>query len=119
MKAKLLSSCVAMALALTATSASAVNFNGYFRSGVGVSTDGKMQTANKQLVGRLGKILGPLINEIPPKVGSRKPADLARQALLLRWQTAADEAERTALLTETRAAMEKAPADEGAARFGE
>lgn len=54
MKAKLLSSCVAMALALTATSASAVNFNGYFRSGVGVSTDGKMQTANKQLVGRLG-----------------------------------------------------------------
>lgn len=38
-----------------------------------------------------------------------------REALLLRWQTAADEAERTALLTETRAAMEKAPADEGAA----
>jgi phytoene dehydrogenase-like protein len=32
----------------------------------------------------LGKVLGPLITEIPPKVGSRKPADLARQALLLR-----------------------------------
>lgn len=38
-----------------------------------------------------------------------------REALLLRWQTAADEAERAALLAETRAAMEKAPADEGAA----
>jgi phytoene dehydrogenase-like protein len=32
----------------------------------------------------LGKVLGPLIAEIPPKLGSRKPADLARQALLLR-----------------------------------
>ncbi len=32
----------------------------------------------------LGKVLGPLIAEIPPKLGSRKPVDLARQALLLR-----------------------------------
>ena len=39
----------------------------------------------------LGKILGPLINEIPPKVGSRRPADLARQALLLRRLTDVDE----------------------------
>ena len=54
MKAKILATSVAMALALTATSASAVTFSGYFRSGVGVSTDGKMQTANKQVVGRLG-----------------------------------------------------------------
>ena len=54
MKAKMLTTSVAMALALTATSASAVTFSGYFRSGVGVSTDGKMQTANKQVVGRLG-----------------------------------------------------------------
>ncbi len=32
----------------------------------------------------LGRILGPLLSEIPPKVGSRRPADLARQAWLLR-----------------------------------
>ena len=42
MKAKILATSVAIALALTATSASAANFTGYFRSGVGVSTDGKM-----------------------------------------------------------------------------
>ena len=40
MKAKLLSASVAMALAMTATAASAVDFHGYFRSGVGVSNDG-------------------------------------------------------------------------------
>ncbi len=32
----------------------------------------------------LGAVMGPLLSEIPPKVGSRKPGDLARQALLLR-----------------------------------
>ncbi len=32
----------------------------------------------------LGAVMGPLLSEIPPKVGSHKPADLARQALLLR-----------------------------------
>jgi phytoene dehydrogenase-like protein len=32
----------------------------------------------------LAKILGPLLDEIPPKLGSKRPADLARQALLLR-----------------------------------
>jgi phytoene dehydrogenase-like protein len=31
----------------------------------------------------IGKVLGPLLGDIPPKVGSRRPADLARQALLL------------------------------------
>ena len=31
----------------------------------------------------IGKVLGPLLSDIPPKVGSRRPADLARQALLL------------------------------------
>ena len=35
-------------------------------------------------MGRLGKILGPMLADIPPALGSRKPADLARQALLLR-----------------------------------
>ena len=53
----------------------------------------------------LGKILGPLINEIPPKLGSRKPADLARQALLLRRLTDVDQrkaVDLTRLLTEQR-----------------
>jgi phytoene dehydrogenase-like protein len=33
---------------------------------------------------RLGAILGPLLGDIPPALGSRRPAELARQALLLR-----------------------------------
>jgi phytoene dehydrogenase-like protein len=32
----------------------------------------------------LGAILGPLLDEIPPRLGSRRPADLWRQGLLLR-----------------------------------
>jgi phytoene dehydrogenase-like protein len=32
----------------------------------------------------LGRILGPLLGRIPPKLGSRRPADLLRQAGLLR-----------------------------------
>ncbi len=39
----------------------------------------------------IGKVLGPLLADIPPKVGSRKPADLARQALLLRKLKGVDE----------------------------
>jgi phytoene dehydrogenase-like protein len=35
-------------------------------------------------MGRLGKILGPMLADIPPALGSRRPADLARQALMLR-----------------------------------
>jgi phytoene dehydrogenase-like protein len=33
---------------------------------------------------RLGAILGPLLDEIPPRLGSRRPLDLWRQGLLLR-----------------------------------
>ena len=33
---------------------------------------------------RLAAVLGPMLTEIPPRLGSRRPADLARQALLLR-----------------------------------
>ncbi|GAA4502295.1 maltoporin [Pseudaeromonas paramecii] len=54
MKAKLLSATVAMALAMTATTASAVDFHGYFRSGVGVSQDGSTQSWMIPYVGRLG-----------------------------------------------------------------
>ncbi len=32
----------------------------------------------------LGRKLGPLLDEIPPRLGSKRPADLARQAALLR-----------------------------------
>ncbi|HEY7858329.1 MAG TPA: NAD(P)/FAD-dependent oxidoreductase [Candidatus Nanopelagicales bacterium] len=32
----------------------------------------------------MAKVLGPLLGDIPPKLGSRRPGDLARQALLLR-----------------------------------
>ena len=33
---------------------------------------------------RLGAVLGPLLAQIPPRLGSRQPADLMRQGLLLR-----------------------------------
>jgi phytoene dehydrogenase-like protein len=33
---------------------------------------------------RIGAILGPMLEEIPPRLGSRRPADLLRQGLLLR-----------------------------------
>jgi phytoene dehydrogenase-like protein len=32
----------------------------------------------------IGRVLGPMLDEIPPRLGSRRPADLARQAMLLR-----------------------------------
>jgi len=32
----------------------------------------------------IGAILGPMLSEIPPRLGSRRPADLLRQGLLLR-----------------------------------
>ena len=42
-------------------------------------------------LGRLGALLGPLLEDIPPRLGSRRPADLARQALLLRRLRGFDE----------------------------
>jgi len=33
---------------------------------------------------RIGAILGPMLSEIPPRLGSRRPQDLLRQAMLLR-----------------------------------
>jgi phytoene dehydrogenase-like protein len=35
--------------------------------------------------GGLGRVMGPLLAQIPPRLGSRRPGDLARQALLL-WR---------------------------------
>src|SRR5215471_15343536 len=40
---------------------------------------------------RLGTILGPLLDEIPPRLGSRRPQDLWRQGLLLRHLRKLDE----------------------------
>jgi phytoene dehydrogenase-like protein len=33
---------------------------------------------------KIGQVLGPMLDEIPPRLGSRRPADLARQGMLLR-----------------------------------
>src|SRR5215831_13370185 len=32
----------------------------------------------------VGRVLGPMLGEIPPRLGSRRPGDLARQGMLLR-----------------------------------
>ncbi len=42
-------------------------------------------------MGRLGAILGPMLADIPPKLGSRRPGDLAAQAMLLRRLKDVDE----------------------------
>ncbi len=54
MNAKWLPISAAVIMALGSASASAVDFHGYFRSGVGISQDGATQTYKKNLVGRLG-----------------------------------------------------------------
>jgi phytoene dehydrogenase-like protein len=33
---------------------------------------------------KIGQVLGPMLDEIPPRLGSRRPADLVRQGMLLR-----------------------------------
>ena len=51
---------------------------------------------------RLGAVLGPLLDEIPPRLGSRRPQDLWRQGLLLRHLRKLDErgaVDATRLLT--------------------
>jgi phytoene dehydrogenase-like protein len=35
-------------------------------------------------LGRLGKLVGPLLDQVPPRLGSKRPADLLAQAALLR-----------------------------------
>ena len=54
MKAKWLPISAAVIMALGSASASAVDFHGYMRSGVGISQDGATQTYEKNKVGRLG-----------------------------------------------------------------
>jgi phytoene dehydrogenase-like protein len=38
----------------------------------------------EEWLGRLGRLVGPLLDEVPPKLGSKRPADLVGQAALLR-----------------------------------
>ncbi|MGL5302980.1 MAG: maltoporin [Aeromonas sp.] len=54
MKMKWLPIAAAVTAALASQAALAVDFHGYMRSSVGVSSDGSMQTFGKQKVGRLG-----------------------------------------------------------------
>lgn len=42
-------------------------------------------------MGRLGAMLGPLLGDIPPRLGSRRPADLPGQAMMLRRLKGVDE----------------------------
>jgi len=53
---------------------------------------------------RLGRVLGPLLHQIPPRLGSRRPPDLLRQARLLAQLRALDErgaVDVTRLLTDS------------------
>jgi phytoene dehydrogenase-like protein len=52
----------------------------------------------------IGRVLGPLLHQIPPRLGSRRPADLLRQARLLTQLRALDErgaVDVTRLLTDS------------------
>jgi phytoene dehydrogenase-like protein len=52
----------------------------------------------------IGRVLGPLLHQIPPRLGSRRPADLVRQARLLTQLRALDErgaVDVTRLLTDS------------------
>ena len=52
----------------------------------------------------IGRVLGPLLHQIPPRLGSRRPADLVRQAQLLTQLRALDErgaVDVTRLLTDS------------------
>ena len=53
---------------------------------------------------RLGQVLGPLLHQIPPRLGSKRPPDLLRQARLLAQLRSVDEraaVDVTRLLTES------------------
>jgi phytoene dehydrogenase-like protein len=45
----------------------------------------------EEYLARLGRVLGPLLHQIPPRIGSRRPADLLRQAQLLGQLRGVDE----------------------------
>jgi phytoene dehydrogenase-like protein len=45
--------------------------------------DAEAYPVYQQHLARLGQVLGPLLHQIPPRLGSRRPQDLLRQAQLL------------------------------------
>jgi phytoene dehydrogenase-like protein len=47
-------------------------------------SDAAAYPAYEAYMARMGAILGPMLSEIPPRLGSRRPQDLLRQSLLLR-----------------------------------
>jgi phytoene dehydrogenase-like protein len=47
-------------------------------------SDAAAYPAYEAFMARIGAILGPMLNEIPPRLGSRRPRDLLRQGMLLR-----------------------------------
>jgi phytoene dehydrogenase-like protein len=48
------------------------------------ASDAAAYPAYQVHMARIGAILGPMLSEIPPRIGSRRPQDLLRQGLLLR-----------------------------------
>jgi phytoene dehydrogenase-like protein len=48
------------------------------------AADADAYPAYQSHLAELGRVLGPMLEEIPPRLGSHRPADLARQGMLLR-----------------------------------
>ena len=68
------------------------------------ASDADAYVSYETYLARLGRVLGPLLHQIPPRLGSRRPADLVRQARLLAQLRSVDErgaVEVTRLLTES------------------
>jgi phytoene dehydrogenase-like protein len=55
------------------------------------SPDADAYPAYEAYLAGLGRVLGPLLHQIPPRVGSKRPADLLRQARLLGQLRSLDE----------------------------
>jgi phytoene dehydrogenase-like protein len=68
------------------------------------SRDADAYVSYDAYLARLGRVLGPLLHQIPPRLGSRRPPDLLRQARLLAQLRSLDErgaVDVTRLLTDS------------------
>ena len=68
------------------------------------SRDADAYAGYQEHLAGIGRVLGPLLHQIPPRLGSRRPQDLVRQARLLAQLRAVDErgaVDITRLLTES------------------
>ena len=66
--------------------------------------DARAYVGYQEYLAGLGRVLGPLLHQIPPHIGSRRPHDLLRQARLLAQLRAVDEraaVDVTRLLTDS------------------